>query len=53
MVAMTRRLHMGCGETLQSHLPDSFRKVAFAQEIKQEQLLRKQKHINRKGKFWK
>lgn len=53
MAAMTRRLHMGCGETLQSHLPESFRKTALAAETKHVQVLNKHTPANRKGKFWK
>lgn len=53
MVAMTRRLHMGCGETLQSHLPDSFRKAALVAATKQAQPASKQIPTDKQGKFWK
>ena len=36
MSVLTRRLHMGCGETLQSHLPENFRKILIGtNEVRQ------------------
>lgn len=52
-MAMTRRLHMGCGETLQSHLPESFRKLVLASSTKQQTMNTKQTKTNRKGRFLK
>ena len=53
MAMMTRRLHMGCGETLQSHLPASFRKLVTATEARQQQLANKQTRLTKKGRYWK
>ena len=52
-MAMTRRLHMGCGETLQSHLPESFKKLVLAPEKRQQMAGNKKTQTNRKGRFWK
>ena len=49
MVAMTRRLHMGCGETLQSHLPDSFKELIKATQRRQASSSSRQQLVNRKG----
>ena len=53
MAVLTRRLHMGCGETLQSHLPESFRKLATAHEAKPQQMDNRQTKPVSKGRFWK
>ncbi len=53
MVAITRRLHMGCGETLQSHLPESYRHVVLVPEKWPVQANHKQTQKNRQGKFLK
>ncbi len=52
-MVMTRRLHMGCGETLQSHLPDSFRKPVTMLAMRTKHVVSKPMLINRKGKCWK
>jgi len=53
MATMTRRLHMGCGETLHSHLPESFIKLAAMTEMKQRHTAKKQTQTDKKGRFWK
>ncbi len=53
MTAMTRRLHMGCGETLQSHLPEWLKKLALVTEPKPLPVAGKQPPANRRGPFWK
>ncbi|MDH5444892.1 MAG: hypothetical protein OEY52_05000 [Gammaproteobacteria bacterium] len=53
MAVITRRLHMGCGETLQSHLPESFRKLTSLTETRQKKMSNNIKLPEKKGRFWK
>lgn len=53
MTVLTRRLHMGCGETLQSHLPDSFRKLVTSTETRPQHTANRRTPTSKKGRFWK
>lgn len=51
MVAMTRRLHMGCGEALQSHLSGNLRVTEPKPELKLFKTDTKQIRSTRKETF--